>query len=360
MKKIFILLIILFPFVLSATEPAAPVITETITPIQPKDIIENPTVFDAQGGTVDPTTTETPKGEYVPITPKIGATENSNVYKMLVPLPGITCMDNTGKDPNCIGNNIMGYLNFIFKFGIGLCAALAVIMLIVYGVMYMGDESVFGKTAAKEKMLGAILGLFIAIGAWVLLNTINPDLTGKNGFNIAKVNVKIEPLYDIGYNDPKNSAGESIRCTPVTNPGSPCTVANLTPIFGEKAIAMSKICNMESSGVSQASGTDYCNPPGKSLPFSFGLFQVNLAANGILAGEDCAGLFDRAVRGKDATSAGGYTCSLLPGKEALYNKCKNILLNDTKNLEIAKSLFLNSNGMGNWLGDKKYCASAFQ
>lgn len=132
------------------------------------------------------------KEEPISVTPKIGATENNNIYKMLVPLPGITCMDNTGKDPNCIGNNIGKYLNFIFKFGIGLCAALAVVMLIIYGIVYMGDESIFAKTEAKKKMFGAIIGLIIAIGGWALLNTINPDLTGKNGLTIDPVNVKIE------------------------------------------------------------------------------------------------------------------------------------------------------------------------
>ncbi|OGJ11706.1 hypothetical protein A2467_03025 [Candidatus Nomurabacteria bacterium RIFOXYC2_FULL_36_8] len=131
-----------------------------------------------------------PGDDSVPITPKIGATENNNIYKMLVPLPGITCMDNTGKDPSCIGNNVGTYLNFIFKFGIGLCAALAVVMLIIYGITYMGDESIFGKTEAKKKMFGAIIGLIIAIGGWALLNTINPDLTGKNGLVIDSVEVK--------------------------------------------------------------------------------------------------------------------------------------------------------------------------
>lgn len=132
-----------------------------------------------------------PKGEYVPITPQIGETENKSIYKLLVPLPGLTCMDNTGTDKSCIGNNIMGYLNIIFKFAIGLCAALAVIMLIIYGVIYMGDESIFAKTESKKKMLGAIAGLIIALGSWIILNTINPDLTGKNGFNVAQVSIDV-------------------------------------------------------------------------------------------------------------------------------------------------------------------------
>ncbi len=125
----------------------------------------------------------------------IGVSENKTRYNFLVPIGNLKCMDwgstNTvGADgkKECIDNNIGEYLNIIFKIGIGLCAALAVIMLIIYGVVYMGDESVFGKTEAKSKMLSAVLGLIIALGAWALLNTINPALTGKGGimFDSAK------------------------------------------------------------------------------------------------------------------------------------------------------------------------------
>ena len=122
-------------------------------------------------------------------------------YKMLVPLPGVTCMDSTGKDTTCMSNDIGAYLNLIFKMGIGICVALAVIMLIINGITYMGDESVFGKTEAKNKMFMAIMGLLIVIGAWVLLNTINPALTGAGGVAItpADLSLSFNPTSGGGY-----------------------------------------------------------------------------------------------------------------------------------------------------------------
>ncbi|NVN96656.1 hypothetical protein HXX01_00140 [Candidatus Nomurabacteria bacterium] len=307
--------------------------------------------------------------ESVPVDP-INVAENKTVYNMLAPIGQLKTMNpNTGgcapTDPTCIGNNVGDYLNIIFKFAIGIAAALAVIMLILSGVQYMGDESIFGKTEAKSKMRSAILGLLIALGAWALLNTISPALTGKGGVNIDTASVEITPLYDRGYDDPKNANGESTNCKVVTDSNSPCTPDKLEKIFPGKGIQMSKICSMESGGVeNRSSGTDYCNPPSdKSLPFSFGLFQVNLSANGVLAGPECVGLFDKAVKGSDAIEPkykNGYTCSLTPGKETLYTTCKNKLLDTATNLSIAKSLFNNSKGMGNWNGDKRYCASAFQ
>jgi hypothetical protein len=149
---------------------------------------------------VDVKTVTTQTTETVPvlIDAKVNVIENKSIYNMLAPIGGIERMDSSGTDPTCaadpkcITNDIGKYLNIIFKLAIGICAALAVIMLIINGVKYMGDESVFGKTEAKKNMFGAIVGLLIALGAWALLNTINPDLTGKNGLNISSANIELE------------------------------------------------------------------------------------------------------------------------------------------------------------------------
>ena len=123
---------------------------------------------------------------------KIDVTKNNTVYNMLAPLPGITCMDSSGANTLCIGNNIGDYLNIVFKLAIGISAALAVIMLIINGITYMGDESIFKKTKAKSKMFSAVFGLLIALASWALLNTINPALTGAGGLKISTAEVDIE------------------------------------------------------------------------------------------------------------------------------------------------------------------------
>ena len=104
-----------------------------------------------------------------------------DTYTLLAPIGGFdTAPDNIGD-----------YFNKIFLIAIGLCGALAVIMIVIGGVQYMGDESVFGKTEAKSRIMSAILGLLIALGSYALLNTINPDLLGKKGVNIAQVSTYI-------------------------------------------------------------------------------------------------------------------------------------------------------------------------
>ncbi len=91
-------------------------------------------------------------------------------YNLLAPIGSLKVIDHE--------NTISDYLNIIFKIAIGLCGALAVLMIVLHGIQYMGDESVFGKTEAKSKIMASIFGLLVAIGSYALLNTISPALVG--------------------------------------------------------------------------------------------------------------------------------------------------------------------------------------
>ena len=167
---------------------------------------------------ITPPSTPPPPVITPPSTPPINVgsmniVKNSTLYKMLAPLPGITCMDWSGTDQTCIGNDIGKYLNILFKLGIGISIFLAVVMIIINGIKYMGDESVFGKTGAKEGIFSAILGLLIALCAWALLNTINPYLTGAGGVTVSAATIQLDPLIH-GDNPQTPQAGGKVCGTP--------------------------------------------------------------------------------------------------------------------------------------------------
>lgn len=291
-------------------------------------------------------------------------------YVLLAPIGNIYKMDKK--------TSITDYLNIIFKLGIGLLIALSVIMLIVHGVQYMGDESIFGKTEAMHSMRSIIGGILLALGAWAILNTINPDLV-KTQLDDSVPNVGL----DIQRNSfVIRSASDSARCVPVAT--GPCAVSNLTTTFGAKATGMSKICNIESGGVaSTPSGVDKC--AGDGTVFSFGLFQINMMVNGSYMTKDttgnadpnyCTGLFES----KDGTalksnywdsSTRTYDCRLKQGDaiKQRYESCKNALLDPAKNIAVAFKLFSQTNGMNvawgggvnhEYGGDYPICPSAFE
>lgn len=105
-------------------------------------------------------------------------------YKLLAPIPGMETAP----------ENIGDYFNTILLLAIGFCGAMAVVMLIMAGIQYMGEESIFGKTQAKQKITDSVLGLLIALAAFAILNTINPKLLGtESGISIKSAGLKIDP-----------------------------------------------------------------------------------------------------------------------------------------------------------------------
>lgn len=136
---------------------------------------------------LDKTTCESNKGVWPAFTGigtgGSGTTTPSTNYTFLAPLPcdpataGPSCVD--GKliafDPT--GSSKLGtYLNIMIKIFIGICAVLAVIMIIMGGIEYMSSELISSKEQGRSRINNAILGLILAVGAWTLLYTINPKL----------------------------------------------------------------------------------------------------------------------------------------------------------------------------------------
>lgn len=110
-------------------------------------------------------------------------TEAENTkYKLLTPLPGGTEGELSEFDTT---EGLGKYLNLIINLVIGISAVLAVVMIVMGGIEYMGSELISEKADGKNKIQNALLGLLIAMGAWALLNTINPNLLNSD--------VKIDP-----------------------------------------------------------------------------------------------------------------------------------------------------------------------
>lgn len=125
---------------------------------------------------------------------------SSSIYNLLAPLPctgdattGCNGGQLTTYDPTGAGGGALGaYLNIMIKLFIGICAVLAVIMIVMGGIQYMTSELISSKEAGKERIRNAIFGLLLALGAWTLLNTINPDLLKTDLTSLADVTVTVD------------------------------------------------------------------------------------------------------------------------------------------------------------------------
>lgn len=97
-----------------------------------------------------------------------GRVESTNLtYVPLEPLPGI---DQSGGAQ--FGDLVAGFFRILINIG----AFVAVTVLVIGGITYMVSEATVNKFIAKEKIKAAFFGLAILAGAWLILNTINPEL----------------------------------------------------------------------------------------------------------------------------------------------------------------------------------------
>lgn len=100
----------------------------------------------------------------------------TSAYRPLIQLP-IT----TGGAPGW-----QGYIDLLYATAISLAALLAVMKIVIAGAKYMFSDVITNKAEAKNDIQGALLGLLLILGAVILLNLINPQLTNTT-INIDRI-----------------------------------------------------------------------------------------------------------------------------------------------------------------------------
>jgi hypothetical protein len=139
------------------------------------------------------------------------AADPNATYTLLSPLPGV---GTNGKVD--VASGFGSYLNSIIRLVIGLIGVLAVVMLVVGGIQYMVSSGGGEKGGAKERMQNALFGLVLALSAYTILNTINPNLVTLT------IHVPGATLsYDSTLDEPSTKTGT----TTITVGGKTTTVA---------------------------------------------------------------------------------------------------------------------------------------
>ncbi|MDQ5883503.1 MAG: hypothetical protein QG654_417 [Patescibacteria group bacterium] len=165
----------------------------------------------------------------------------------LAPLPGFSNAPDLGE-----------FLQALFTILIVIAGLLALIMIIVGGVTYMTSDAFGKKQDGKSYIINAIVGLVLALGAWVILNTINPDLAQDLNINL--------PIVELGnYNvdssgvvseTPSSTSGVSSICknpnvdqTPYcpTCQGIPSPVQSQASNNGATPSTISKLVSLQGS-----------------------------------------------------------------------------------------------------------------
>lgn len=109
------------------------------------------------------------------------------------------CADSTDANPKlCMRIPwIAKYIGNLYKYGIVIGSILAVMMIMIGGVIYMtGGANPTMITRGKEYIVGAVTGIILLLGSYILLNTINPDLINLKTIDVEVVKEQMVPPDD--------------------------------------------------------------------------------------------------------------------------------------------------------------------
>ncbi|MBP6858159.1 MAG: hypothetical protein KBC11_03180 [Candidatus Pacebacteria bacterium] len=128
---------------------------------------------------------------------------DKNSYRLLAPIPGMTalldpalCQSEQYKNPGVICD-INAFLNFLLSLAIGAAAVVLVVKIIISGYGYMTSDIPFVKARLKSGFVEALIGLVVALSAYLILNTINPRLVNNDvKVGVAEFSVKEYPELD--------------------------------------------------------------------------------------------------------------------------------------------------------------------
>lgn len=106
------------------------------------------------------------------------------------------------------------YISGIYKYAVAIVSIIAIVMIMVGGLRWLtagGNASAIG--GAKEMISGAVIGLFLVLGSYTVLYTVNPDLV-----NFKNLQIKLIEKQTIGYLNILSDS-EYGRITGESNPG---------------------------------------------------------------------------------------------------------------------------------------------
>lgn len=267
-------------------------------------------------------------------------------------IPGATSYN--GTEINILGlvkgNNLGEVIVSIYKDLAVPLLGIIIFIHIIYGllsegILWSGSADKAGKFLFEEFKNGA-LAYIILLSAYIILNTINPDLV-KNEFDVNAIAGQApSALGGGGSGNTSGGGGTKGGGGPVGTPGKkcgppiggPCSIESLKSScfgrFDERTLnEASAICFAESNGNVTAGKTDVCKD---GNVFSWGLYQINLTVhqntNSALPFYQCPSAF----------TARNFACTVKDRPK--YDACVSQATNPQINIEYACTLF---KGRGN-------------
>ena len=260
-------------------------------------------------------------------------------------------------------------VNNVMRFLIAVSILVAVVVFIYAGYLMVysrGDSTLIAQ--AKSLFANILIGVVILLSAYLVINTVLSILAGGPSAILNWQTIECSYAYRAGQPDEyeiilqkdlleydESGVATNYRDTAVggsceTLNAGRCSVSNLKQegLFAGNEEAASRVCNKESGGTSQWSGTDLCKD---GTSFSGGWYQINIISNAKSI-PGCAGAFklygsgaqggclERRTNSAGVTYCAKWNCAVQD--VAKYNACKKAVEDWDVNSSIANQLYENS------------------
>ncbi len=123
----------------------------------------------------------------------VGATPAARPFQPVVPIlgvqiPGLTFTPASREGTNVTVPYLAEYINAGYRYLVGVIMIVAIVMVVWGGFRFLlGSAHVGNITKAKETIRDAIVGMLLVIGAYVILQTVNPATTELRSLELSSV-----------------------------------------------------------------------------------------------------------------------------------------------------------------------------
>lgn len=121
---------------------------------------------------------------FVPVVPKLG-----------VPIPGFSFTSATEENGLVAVPYLSQYINAIYRYMTAIVLTVAIVMVMIGGFKYLLSATPLGVSDGKKMITDSLIGMVLVLGAYVILNTINPNLTSLKTLYFERIEaVNLDPI----------------------------------------------------------------------------------------------------------------------------------------------------------------------
>jgi hypothetical protein len=263
-------------------------------------------------------------------------------------------------NPEAVKGDLYNCINKIYRFALVLAAVFGVFMVVIAGYVYMAAEgNQESVEKAKSMLVSSVASIVILSSGYILLKFLNPDLikfqpiqppsvVGSGGYNFSG-------LFTGG------GGGGSSACVAREQGACTATTISACPKMAQNMEVALRACNQESHGnAAISSGVDKCKETttGKTVSFSWGIWQINITNSYGAEFPECAGVLTAGSGPWNKLCIDGTSCDRMctfgPKGEAGFNACTQAVSNGVRNTRQACNLF-NQRGWSPWPHTRNVC-----